>query len=50
MGRTPCCDKRHIVTGPWSKEEDELLFNYVNRHGEGNWRSVPREAGIFYKN
>jgi len=50
MGRRPCCAKRHIFRGSWSKEEDELLSNYVNRHGEGNWGCVPRAAGIFYKN
>jgi len=50
MGRTPCCLKQHIFKGAWSKEEDQLLINYVNCHGEGNWRCLPKAAGIFYKN
>ncbi|CAJ1937679.1 unnamed protein product [Sphenostylis stenocarpa] len=46
MGRTPCCEKQHIFKGTWSKEEDELLTSYVNSHGEGNWRCVPKAAGL----
>ncbi|ESW31917.1 hypothetical protein PHAVU_002G279000 [Phaseolus vulgaris] len=46
MGRTPCCLKQHIFKGAWSKEEDQLLINYVNCHGEGNWRCLPKAAGL----
>ncbi|KAK7369570.1 hypothetical protein VNO80_11611 [Phaseolus coccineus] len=46
MGRTPCCQKQHIFKGAWSKEEDQLLINYVNCHGEGNWRCLPKAAGL----
>ncbi|KAK9742950.1 hypothetical protein RND81_03G207400 [Saponaria officinalis] len=46
MGRTPCCEKEGMKKGPWSSEEDELLLNYVNLHGHGNWRSLPKNAGL----
>ncbi|KAK7399316.1 hypothetical protein VNO78_10497 [Psophocarpus tetragonolobus] len=46
MGRTPCCDKEHKSKGAWSREEDELLINYIKLHGEGNWRSLPKPAGL----
>ncbi|KAH9604100.1 hypothetical protein KSS87_010440 [Heliosperma pusillum] len=46
MGRAPCCDKQGMKKGPWSSEEDELLMNYVNEHGHGNWRSLPKNAGL----
>ncbi|KAL5174118.1 Transcription factor MYB7 [Glycine soja] len=47
MGRTPCSDKEQInKKGPWSKEEDELLINYINLHGQGNWKSIPKAAGL----
>ncbi|KAL3021207.1 hypothetical protein AAZX31_05G184900 [Glycine max] len=46
-GRTPYCDKEQISKkGPWSKEEDEFLINYINLHGEGNWKSIPKAAGL----
>ncbi|KAI7749200.1 hypothetical protein M8C21_028255 [Ambrosia artemisiifolia] len=32
--------------GPWTREEDELLFSYVSREGEGRWGSVPKKAGL----
>ncbi|KAL3637858.1 hypothetical protein CASFOL_018306 [Castilleja foliolosa] len=46
MGRTPCCDKEHTNKGAWTKEEDEILINYVKLHGEGCWRSLPKAAGL----
>ncbi|XP_074263300.1 transcription factor MYB17 [Silene latifolia] len=46
MGRAPCCDKQGLKKGPWSSEEDDLLLNYVNLHGHGNWRSLPKNAGL----
>ena len=33
--------------GPWTPEEDKLLIEYVNLHGEGRWSSVSRCAGNF---
>ncbi|MCD7458927.1 hypothetical protein HAX54_039650 [Datura stramonium] len=32
--------------GPWTPEEDKLLSEYVNLHGEGRWSSVSRCAGL----
>ncbi|XVF71301.1 hypothetical protein PTKIN_Ptkin12aG0026000 [Pterospermum kingtungense] len=32
--------------GPWTHEEDKLLTEYVNIHGEGRWSSVARSAGL----
>ncbi|GMI69640.1 LATE MERISTEM IDENTITY2, myb domain protein 17 [Hibiscus trionum] len=46
MGRTPCFDSKSLKKGPWSPEEDELLVNYINKHGHGSWRSLPKLAGI----
>lgn len=33
--------------GPWTPEEDKLLSEYVNLHGEGRWSSVARCAGNY---
>ncbi|GMY12847.1 transcription factor myb59 [Fagus crenata] len=32
--------------GPWTPEEDKLLSEYVNMHGEGRWSSVSRCTGL----
>lgn len=45
MGRTPCCDKSGLKKGPWTQEEDLMLINYINTHGPGNWRNLPKNAG-----
>lgn len=31
--------------GPWTTEEDRLLVQHVNVHGEGRWNSVATLAG-----
>ena len=31
--------------GRWTKEEDEILARYIKEHGEGSWRSLPKNAG-----
>ncbi|XP_058758492.1 transcription factor MYB74-like [Vicia villosa] len=47
MGRTPCCDKNHgLKKGPWTTEEDEKLIDYIQKHGYGNWRTLPKNAGL----
>ncbi|CAA3023577.1 transcription factor MYB8-like [Olea europaea var. sylvestris] len=46
MGRSPCCSKVGLKRGPWSTEEDTLLANYIQEHGEGHWRSLPQKAGL----
>ncbi|PUZ55219.1 hypothetical protein GQ55_5G194600 [Panicum hallii var. hallii] len=32
--------------GAWTPEEDELLARAVAREGEGQWRTLPRRAGL----
>nr|QHG11486.1 R2R3-MYB transcription factor 58 [Taxus chinensis] len=46
MGRAPCCDNGDRNKGAWTKEEDERLVHYIQSHGEGCWRSLPRAAGL----
>ncbi|XP_074557210.1 transcription repressor MYB6-like [Curcuma longa] len=46
MGRSPCCEKARTNKGAWTKEEDERLVAYIKAHGEGCWRSLPKEAGL----
>jgi myb proto-oncogene protein len=46
MGRAPCCSKIGLNRGPWTTKEDTLLINYIQAHGEGHWRSLPKNAGI----
>ncbi|WRX13569.1 SANT/Myb domain - like 10 [Theobroma cacao] len=44
--RKPCCDKQDTNKGAWSKQEDEKLINYIQKHGEGCWRTLPQAAGL----
>ncbi|XP_060203291.1 transcription factor MYB102-like [Lycium barbarum] len=46
MGRTPCCDKNGLKKGPWTTEEDQKLIDYIQKHGSGNWRTLPKNAGL----
>ncbi|XP_057979095.1 myb-related protein 308-like [Malania oleifera] len=46
MGRAPCCSKEGLNRGPWTAKEDALLMKYIQTHGEGHWRSLPKEAGL----
>ncbi|XP_055830157.1 transcription factor MYB13-like [Solanum dulcamara] len=46
MGRSPCCEKLGLKRGPWSKEEDDLLINYIKKNGHPNWRALPKLAGL----
>ncbi|XP_074383478.1 transcription factor MYB24-like [Apium graveolens] len=32
--------------GPWTPEEDKLLTDYINLHGEGRWTSVSKFSGL----
>ncbi|XP_039140611.1 transcription repressor MYB5-like [Dioscorea cayenensis subsp. rotundata] len=45
-GPTPCCTKDSVKRGPWTAEEDAILSNYVQREGEGKWRTLPQRAGL----
>ncbi|KAK8946068.1 Transcription factor MYB12 [Platanthera guangdongensis] len=46
MGRAPCCSKVGLHRGPWTSREDAMLTSYINTHGEGNWSSLPKKAGL----
>ncbi|CAA7042982.1 unnamed protein product [Microthlaspi erraticum] len=47
MGRSPCCDQdKGVKKGPWTPEEDDKLTSYINENGYGNWRSLPKLAGL----
>lgn len=45
MVRAPCCEKMGLKKGPWTPEEDQVLVAYIQRHGHGNWRALPKQAG-----
>ncbi|XP_016466799.1 transcription factor MYB102-like [Nicotiana tabacum] len=46
MGRAPCCDKNGLKKGPWTPEEDQKLIDYIQKYGYGNWRTLPKNAGL----
>uniref|UniRef100_J3LZL1 Uncharacterized protein n=1 Tax=Oryza brachyantha TaxID=4533 RepID=J3LZL1_ORYBR len=46
MGRAPCCEKMGLKKGPWTPEEDKVLVAHIQRHGHGNWRALPKQAGL----
>uniref|UniRef100_A0A7N0RG20 Uncharacterized protein n=1 Tax=Kalanchoe fedtschenkoi TaxID=63787 RepID=A0A7N0RG20_KALFE len=46
MGRAPCCDKNGLKKGPWTPEEDQKLVDYIQQNGYGNWRTLPKNAGL----
>ncbi|KAL5747712.1 hypothetical protein ACOSQ2_025009 [Xanthoceras sorbifolium] len=46
MGRAPCCSKVGLNRGSWTDKEDALLTNYIQHHGEGHWRHLPKNAGL----
>lgn len=45
MGRRPCTEKEEVNRGAWTTEEDGILADYVEAHGEGRWGSLPEKAG-----
>ncbi|XP_027356747.1 transcription factor MYB53-like [Abrus precatorius] len=46
MGRTPCSDESGLKKGPWTPEEDRILVDYIQKHGHGSWRALPKLAGL----
>ncbi|KAL1804029.1 hypothetical protein ACET3Z_032676 [Daucus carota] len=46
MGRAPCCEKMGLKKGPWSSEEDQILISFIQQNGHGNWRALPKLAGL----
>jgi len=46
--RKPSCDiKLGKNKGTWSKQEDQKLIDYINKHGEVCWSTLPQAAGIY---
>ncbi|CAN6560850.1 unnamed protein product [Malus baccata var. baccata] len=46
MGKNPCCETNGLKKGPWSPEEDHKLVHYIQKHGHGRWRTLPKNAGL----
>ncbi|PHT50695.1 Transcription factor MYB39 [Capsicum baccatum] len=46
MGRSPCCDENGLKKGPWTPEEDQKLVDYIDKHGHGSWRALPKLSGL----
>ncbi|XP_020222186.1 transcription factor MYB13 [Cajanus cajan] len=46
MVRAPCCQKMGLKKGPWTPEEDQILMSYIQKYGHGNWRALPKLAGL----
>ncbi|GAB2267766.1 hypothetical protein Dimus_002746 [Dionaea muscipula] len=46
MGRSPCCAKEGLNRGAWTAIEDQILTDYINTHGDGDWRYLPKRAGL----
>ncbi|KAA8523819.1 hypothetical protein F0562_010242 [Nyssa sinensis] len=46
MGKTACSDQNGLKKGPWTAEEDKKLIDYIQKHGHGKWRTVPKNAGL----
>ncbi|KAH8515328.1 hypothetical protein H0E87_003973 [Populus deltoides] len=46
MVRAPCCEKMGLKRGPWTAEEDRILINHIQLYGHGNWRALPKQAGL----
>ncbi|GAB2253121.1 hypothetical protein Droror1_Dr00005968 [Drosera rotundifolia] len=46
MGRSPCCAKEGLNRGAWTAIEDHILTEYITNQGEGNWRNLPKRAGL----
>lgn len=44
--RSPCCNEAEVKKGPWTAEEDKLLIYYIQEHGVGSWRNIPKKAGL----
>lgn len=46
MGKPSCCEKNGLKKGPWTAEEDQNLIDYIQVHGHGRWRTLPKNAGL----
>ncbi|XP_027339923.1 transcription factor MYB41 [Abrus precatorius] len=39
-------EKNGLKKGPWTPEEDQKLTDYIQKHGHGKWRTLPKNAGL----
>ncbi|XP_022889383.1 transcription factor MYB106-like [Olea europaea var. sylvestris] len=39
-------EKVQMKKGPWTRDEDQKLLAYIERHGLGRWRDLPTKAGL----
>ncbi|KAM7256300.1 hypothetical protein ACFE04_012041 [Oxalis oulophora] len=49
MGRSPLSssyEKMGLKKGTWTSEEDKILISHIQKHGHGNWRALPKLAGL----
>ncbi|KAE8659284.1 MYB308 protein [Hibiscus syriacus] len=46
MGRSASCDENGLKKGPWTPQEDQKLVQYIERHGHGSWRALPKLADL----
>lgn len=35
-----------LKKGPWTSAEDDILVDYVKKHGEGNWNAIQKHTGL----
>ncbi|WCJ42770.1 MYB-like transcription factor 4 [Euphorbia peplus] len=38
--------EKNLKKGAWSEYEDKMLINYIQLHGEGNWKLLSQTAGL----
>nr|GEU56538.1 RNA-directed DNA polymerase, eukaryota [Tanacetum cinerariifolium] len=38
--------RMYVVLRPWAPEEDQILVDYIQAHGHGSWRALPKLAGM----
>ncbi|CAB4272810.1 unnamed protein product [Prunus armeniaca] len=48
MGKSThdCVASSGVKKGLWTPAEDQKLLAYVQKHGHGNWQSLPQRAGL----
>ncbi|CAH8355846.1 unnamed protein product [Eruca vesicaria subsp. sativa] len=46
MVRTTWFDDDGMKKGEWTVEEDRMLVAYINEYGLGDWRTLPKRAGL----
>ncbi|KAK7372697.1 hypothetical protein VNO80_06084 [Phaseolus coccineus] len=45
-GEDKSSDENNLKKGPWTAAEDDILAEYVRRHGTGNWNIVQKNTGL----